>query len=372
MKQPIHKTMMIICEGTVTEPKYLNDLVAEVKHKAPNYVIKILPIPPKDELEAEVGQSYIRKPSKRKSLKAVENEPEHQFIPEEFRAQPLEYVWKAKEALKVDSEVWAVFDRDEHPALTAAFKLAEDSVDSKWVNIAFSSRSFEMWLLLHFELNDFPFPKTLCRKRTRLGSGKKRKNHDEYFLCGENKGHAEDCKGTKCITGYMKENALIPKKSDIKNTRFQGVFKDNVNYAINNALELRKIVGSKETVTLDKLDPYTDFDKLVFKLLHIEYDYQWFNSFDVSISKIKFNLSIESNTLTFKVENSSMITYVYIPENFCLLDIENNCIVNVGERTALEPGIAKKFVFNLDDFNNLKPAFLRIPINANTWGLFEL
>ncbi|MGN7863273.1 RloB family protein [Chryseobacterium sp. 22458] len=373
MKLLMNKTMMIICEGTVTEPKYLNDLVSEIQQKAPNYKIIISPVPPKEELEEENKQSYKRKPRKRRIVKEVEDEPNHLFIPEVYRAQPLEYVWRAREALNVYGEVWAVFDRDEHPALSDAFELAKKSVDSKFVNIAFSSRSFEMWLLLHFELNTKNFVKTLCRTRTYLGKGKKKKKHDEYHLCGEGKSHPKDCKGEICITGYMKENNFIPKDIDIKNVSFKGIFRDNVFVAMEHALRLRKIVGSKESKSLDKLDPFTDFDRLVFKLINIEYDYQWIQSHTFNIKNVVFNVLVNDNLLVLNIQNNSNVTYIFSPEHFCLLDIRNNFISYSGEGKAIDKNKAMEIVlFNLEEIGNFTPAFLRISVDSKMNRLIEL
>ena len=369
MKQLIRKTMMIVCEGTVTEPKYLSDLLAEVQQKSPEYKIDILPIPPKEELEEE-EQSYVRKSGRRRVLLEVEEEPELPVVPQEYRTQPLEYVWKAREALKVYGEAWAVFDRDEHPALDEALTLADKDVDLKMVNIAFSSRSFEMWLLLHFEASDFPFPKTLCRTRTY--KGKKRKKHDEYHLCGEDKGHPLDCKGALCITGYMKENGYLDKDEDVKNITFKDVFKDNVHIAIGNALGLRKKVGSRETTSVDKLDPYTDFDRLVFKLLNIEFDYQWFGTHQIIIDKIEFDLVDRGDNLILKIKNSSKGTYLVNPDNFLLLDIYNRPMKSNEGVRALDPGKDDKVTFNMEDLGGFIPAFLRIPLDHTTWGIFEL
>lgn len=62
----------------------------------------------------------------------------------------------AKKTLKADSkhaswkqhdEVWAIFDRDEHPHVNDALHLCEQH----GVGIAFSNTCFELWLILHFE-----------------------------------------------------------------------------------------------------------------------------------------------------------------------------------------------------------------------------
>ncbi|MFD2419357.1 RloB family protein [Amycolatopsis pigmentata] len=50
-------------------------------------------------------------------------------------------------------EIWAIFDRDEHPDVLTA----RDAVkDHPKIKIAFSHPSFDFWLLLHFSLFDVP------------------------------------------------------------------------------------------------------------------------------------------------------------------------------------------------------------------------
>ena len=57
-------------------------------------------------------------------------------------------------------ESWAVYDKDEHPKHEEAMAEAIKIIDGKKVNIAFSSRSFEYYLLLHFEYLYYSFDAT--------------------------------------------------------------------------------------------------------------------------------------------------------------------------------------------------------------------
>ncbi|MGH3646138.1 MAG: RloB family protein [Micromonosporaceae bacterium] len=70
------------------------------------------------------------------------------------------------------TEVWCVFDRDEHRYVDRAIELAERS----GVRVAFSHACFEFWLLLHYQ--DFGAPtdgngQVVCQQlRRHLGTGK--------------------------------------------------------------------------------------------------------------------------------------------------------------------------------------------------------
>ncbi|PWN67645.1 RloB family protein [Chryseobacterium oncorhynchi] len=370
--RPIFKSLTIFCEGTVTEPQYFADLREEVQKKVPDYVIEISPIPPIQNYEEENEQSYKRPAAKRRNIIEVEVEPQHNFVPLDFKAQPLEYVWKARESLKVHGEAWAIFDRDEHPALEEAFELAKQPVDAKLVNIAFSSRSFEFWLLLHFEKRLLPFSKTTCRTRTRTGKGKNAKKKDKYHECGEDKGNELDCKGEVCITGYLKENDFIAKDSDIKNSRFKEAFKDNVYIAIKNAIELRSKIGYRGTHAIDTLDPYTDVDRLVFKLLNIEFDYQWVSYETIKDSEISYEITVSDNMLNFEIKNNSEIAFVLDPDKFALLDVQNNAINLLDNRRTLLPGEETSVSFDTNEYEEFFAVFFRFPMNKVEVGILEL
>ena len=196
MSQPIRKTLTIVCEGSATEPNYFQGIVNSVSERNPDYTVNILPKPSLDELGEVTDQA--NKPSKRKkrTLRAVKNEPQDNFLPEEYKAQPLSYVWQAKEALKIVDEAWAVFDKDRHPEIEEAFHMAEKPVDGKKVHIAFSSIAFETWVLFHFEACKQVFAKPECRT--------KKKKH----RCGQGV-DPKDCKGKLCVTGYLKSQGYI-------------------------------------------------------------------------------------------------------------------------------------------------------------------
>lgn len=49
-------------------------------------------------------------------------------------------------------EVWAIFDRDEHPH----YEEAKQACSGKKIGLAFSNPCFELWLLLHFTCHNSP------------------------------------------------------------------------------------------------------------------------------------------------------------------------------------------------------------------------
>ena len=119
---------------------------------------------------------------------------------------PLKWVLYARKILSegVD-ESWAVYDKDEHPKHEEAFVEANRIIDGKKVNIAFSSRSFEYYLLLHFEYIYYRFEETECGERI--------KGNKHIYECGTGKYPDKDCGGRVCITA-MHGNMVIGKRQN--------------------------------------------------------------------------------------------------------------------------------------------------------------
>lgn len=59
---------------------------------------------------------------------------------------------KPRDSFAAQDQVWAVFDRDEHPNFDEAVALCE----AKGVKVGRSNPCFEPWLILHFVLHDAP------------------------------------------------------------------------------------------------------------------------------------------------------------------------------------------------------------------------
>lgn len=58
---------------------------------------------------------------------------------------------------------WAMFDRDDHTRYQEAVQLAE----GKKIHIAISNPSFELWAILHYELQDGPTTREECQRKLR-------------------------------------------------------------------------------------------------------------------------------------------------------------------------------------------------------------
>jgi RloB-like protein len=168
-------------------------------------------------------------------LKADETEKKYLKSDNETWATPLRFVKEARDRLAEGAfdEAWVVFDRNGHPAHEAAFALAAET--DKPVNIAFSSRSFEQWVLLHFEKSLLPFEATECKIR--------RKGKSISLDCQSDKPLEGSCEGDKCLVGYIRKNHLpnySKRGSQLMLDVFEKLSNDqNMNSALTNTAWIR-------------------------------------------------------------------------------------------------------------------------------------
>jgi RloB-like protein len=96
-------------------------------------------------------------------------------------------------------EVWAVFDRDDHPLYTEAQKQADDNK----IHCANSDPSFELWLLLHFHDQTAPIDRKAARKKLKQHLPKFDKHVDFVSLAA---GLDEACLRAKKLRQLVKAN----------------------------------------------------------------------------------------------------------------------------------------------------------------------
>lgn len=125
-----HDRILVVCEGSKTEPGYLAEIRTECRLHTASVVVR----------HSETGTAPIQVVEYAQEL--FEKGDRHRKI----QARAFE-------------QVFAVFDRDEHPSYLAALQLAH-SLDGRLRNDARQSirfqaiasvPSFELWLLLHYE-----------------------------------------------------------------------------------------------------------------------------------------------------------------------------------------------------------------------------
>lgn len=112
----VNKRVLILCEGSVTEPQYFNALKTDKSNSDKLSALRIVIHPSKFTSARELVEEAKR-------LKEIAHSERNQF-----------------------DAVWVVVDHDNYPKHDEAFKRADDIN----IKIAFSSPCFEFWFLLHF------------------------------------------------------------------------------------------------------------------------------------------------------------------------------------------------------------------------------
>jgi len=201
-KRKLKPYILIVCEGK-TEERYFKSIKEDVEYS--DYAIDII-VKETDKTTAvelvEIAQSEITKDDK-------------------------------------DGQYWAVFDKNGYKKHEDAFKNAQKR--RKKVHIAFSSISFEHWILLHYEKNRTPFPKS------------------------------------QNVIDYLDDRAYYPDYQKAKSVIYPKI-KDKVKNAIENAAWLRHNMQNELKQNGGKIyevNPYTDMDRLVSVLLNYNQKIIW-------------------------------------------------------------------------------------------------
>ncbi len=334
----LSKVVLIVTEGTNTEPDYFASLESAIRDflNKEGDLLSHLAIEDEhsffEKIMIEKGfEEAKKKTGKRKGVTKRQFENSNTGLTnlqeilielygkergineyEKNKAVPLRFVALAKakeEQEQLYDEIWVVFDKNGHTAHKEAFKLANDGVQNKKINIAFSSRSFEYWILLHFERICKPFDKSEC--------GVKVKGNKTIFDCGkENNANPKDCKGETCLVGYIRRHTLLKNyaKSNVQSNLLEmmKILLDG-KYLLNafeNAAWLRfQMEKQYPTSLIHELNPYTNVDELVKSILGILTKILWKDfgqKFDFAGMKdVKISL-LKDNTIEFSAKEISI------------------------------------------------------------------
>lgn len=110
--------ILVVCEGTVTEPAYLYDLSHDLRAVV-NVVVDEAGVGPKACVERAVKEKH----KVRRAAKAAGDDG------------------------SLYADIWCVFDIDDHPQIPDARQQAA----AHGIRLAISNPCFELWLLLHFQ-----------------------------------------------------------------------------------------------------------------------------------------------------------------------------------------------------------------------------
>lgn len=357
------KNLLIVCEGTNTEPEYFHQLRDDLIARGVDYHITIKPKPPteakKEMVEADNMAEPTRPGAKRRQVTNVPVPNEEFTVEEEYQAQPTRYVREAQLGI-IDGtydEAWAIYDQDGHARHAEALALANNDVNNL-VHVGFSSVAFEHWLLLHFEYSDTAFLKSQCRQ------GK------EYFDCGQNI-HAQDCGGARCLAGYMKHKGYIPSKKNIKEVGYSDL-SARTSTALTNALSLRHSqIAANLVRAIYEINPITTVDRLVLKLLKQPLNLIWTYTQPIKNDHRAFEFEIVQNILSVTIHNSAKAGYIFQHGHFIILDQLGEHLV-IFERFIIagESTIVK--TFDLTAWPGHIPVYAGILLVENQYKIVEI
>jgi hypothetical protein len=210
------------------------------------------------------------------------------------KTTPYQLYEKAKKVVEDGSAdfAWIVFDKDNHPWLPETFNDAE----AAGVKIAFSSRSFEEWVLMHFQKINTPFNATECKNATGKPTN-----------CGSPE--VPNCAPRNCLTGHIRRQNFIPDYSKKKTFDLFAAVNHRTEMAIVNAAWLRYQVSASLNIfpqpALQTLNPYTDVDQLIFKLQDRSDKIEWGPSgTDISLNNWIINARIIHGNIVVRLSHT--------------------------------------------------------------------
>ncbi|MBK8565622.1 MAG: RloB domain-containing protein [Saprospiraceae bacterium] len=286
-KQQPPRIIYLACEGTETEYWYFKSLSESLDEEA-NVVIRIYPDQSDSEEIRLTGQKGVK--TDHKSLCA-----------------------KAGEKLNGDEgidEAWIVIDKDKHPGLETTF----DEAAEMGVKIAFSSISFEHWLLLHFEKNDKVFEKSDCKN----DAGK-------YVKCGSDqpKFPSINCQGERCVAGLLRLRNYLPDFDKSNQTIFKTT-QPHHSTAFENAAWLRwrkKTELATKDGEVFEVNPFTNVDELLKSIYQNQETIRWIDwGESVQAEDLDLVFKEAEETCVLTVCNTSDRSQVILPSMFYLTD----------------------------------------------------
>lgn len=244
-KRSLRTTIFIACEGRNTEPIYFEKIVEEIEDFG-LFAVTIYP---------------------------DRNDDDHV-------SHAMGLVEEARSRIDEFDELWVVFDKNGYAKHEETFAKANEPINGKRINIAFSSIAFEQWVLLHFLRSTKAFAKSADIIEVLRKEG--------YFPHYEKKAYIDTFSFLRGNTAHAIENAAWLR------------------------YELAK-AGQLQNSPIYQLNPYTDVDTLVMRLLGIPGKWVWGSiGFPIPFGDVEFHiLPMTQDILKVIVENLSGTTIVY-------------------------------------------------------------
>lgn len=261
-------SIALICEGTHTEPNFFGAMIDWLKEKGKiTFEVNILPKPTINSDDNDLDLRRGTLPRKKRIPKNDTAEQQKLSDVDRFPGKPpLNWVNAGIEQLDTHNEVWVIFDKDGHPETENAFKIARQAKkEEKAIYIAFSSRCFEYYLLLHFELIEKSFEKSECNGK-KYKDGRKTSKTISYHCMTPRAVEGKACKGDKCINGYARLRKYWENSKG--NSSMFPLLRDKLWIGICNAHSIRwRSNAAFPEKPFYTRNPYVDVDRLICRLL---------------------------------------------------------------------------------------------------------
>lgn len=142
-----------------------------------------------------------------------------------------------------------------------------------------------------------------------------------------------DCKGSRCIAGYLRRKGYLADYTKSKKRLFNDATLPRIDTAMMNAAWLRHLAGGP----VYSRNPYTDVDLMVASILHYPSKYIWYRvGQPFSFANSQLITSCSSNVVI--ITNVGRIAVVINSEKMKILLRDDSFIFPVASNVVLHPG----------------------------------
>lgn len=316
MPRSLHTgSLYIVSEGEKTEASFYTDLQQKLfeKNISRFQTVHVHKLPKPQAQTDKLSDSELRAEGGRQLHGSIPALPTDNY-------QPLNWIKIAYGKLGAYDETWALFDNDHRnthgqpnidKAIAEYHNLIAGANPSLNLNVAYSSLSFEYYLLLHFEHLYHSFDKTECYRiennshKYRNCCSQDAKNPSKEGSCDGSLEH--DC----CINGYARLRNYWDK------SKAEGVLAKipNIYSGIIHASRIRwQAIQSQRGTTLGNMNPYLNTYQFTLRMMDLpllEYDR------DITISSKAGDIILHLEGATIHIVNQSskslLLSEQYLP-----------------------------------------------------------
>lgn len=296
--------IVIVCEGSETEATYFRQIQNYIETNFPARFDEIKVVPPKDKNKLHPNTSREERATHTPKITPYYELTDYtQTDYNNYCSQPVRYVREARLFMEMQGyvEAWAVYDLDTFTKHEEARGLAE-----QWgVKIAFSSISFEEWILLHFEQNTTPFVKSACKVQVQQPNRRRPEKKDNLCAHRECIDQTQNCNGSTCISGLLRSAGHLPEYAKNDESLHDTILPLFPRAIINSAW----IKSLQPQLNIWERNPYSDVIHLIGQLYDVFVDYKWLTQTDAGGSD-EFNGLTINRTDIKNNTNSNIIVHI--------------------------------------------------------------